>query len=232
MKLSKHTLSILKNFSQINSSIFLKKGNFIMTKSSNSTIFAEATIPDQIDTDVVIYDLNKFLSIMSLVGENAKVEVDDKDNVIRIKNEHSTVNIDHAQASTIVYPAKPIVFPVASVTFELKADEYKQITRVARSMKIDTLCISNNDDKIIIEGFHGAVDQNFEKPLYQIVVGEFDKPADDTKFKFYIKMSNIDMIESDYTVHLWGDGARIASKFEGESASYVIALETNSEHNF
>ena len=54
MKFSKQTIDILKNFSQINSSIMLTKGSFIMTKSINSVVYAEAEIADVIDEDVGI----------------------------------------------------------------------------------------------------------------------------------------------------------------------------------
>lgn len=232
MKLSQQTLAILKNFSRVNSSVMLKKGNFINTRAINGTIYAEATIDDEIDSDFAIYDLNNFLSVVSLVGDDADITVDSKTSTIKIRNSHSTVNFDAADPSTIVYPSKAITFPDASIKFRLKSEEYKQLTRIARSMKIDTLCITNNNKNIVINGYRKAVDAEFEKPLYQTIIGEENDNLEDAEFSFFINMNNLDLIDSDYTVHLLGQGNKIASKFEGVQASYVIALEQNSTHNF
>ncbi|TEX94751.1 LCP family protein, partial [Campylobacter sp. US53] len=76
MKLSKTTIDILKNFSQINPSIMLSKGSFIMTKSINSVPYAEAEISDVIDEDIGIYDLNSFLNQVNLVGTDADIKHD------------------------------------------------------------------------------------------------------------------------------------------------------------
>lgn len=237
MKFSQSTLAILKNFSRINSSIMLSKGNTILTSAVNSTIFAEGTVDSTIDMDVGIYDLNQFLSIMSLMGEGAEVVHDESNGLIVIKNEISTINFDSADPQTIVYPKKAIQFPDAQVVFELKSSEYSQLFKVCRSMKIDTLCINNQNDKIVITGYKKSTDDSFKKPIYQSVVGEFEGD-DDHKFEFYINMDNIkDLLESDYTIHLFGkegpDGNyRFAAKFEGEQVSYVVVMEEFSSINF
>lgn len=235
MKFSQSTLAILKNFSRINSSVVLQKGNTIMTSAVNGTIFAEVTIDDDIDMDVGIYDLNQFLSIMSLMGENA--EVSHEDDSIVIKNDISTINFDAADQNTIVYPKNSIKFPQAQVVIELKASEFTQLFKVCRSMKIDTLCISNQNDKIVITGYKKSADEEFKKPIYQSVVGEFDG-EDDQEFKFFINMDNVkDLLESDYTIHLFGKQApngdyKFASKFEGNQVSYVVVMEEFSSINF
>lgn len=241
MKFSQTTLAILKNFSRINSSIMLSKGNTLLTSAVNGTVVAEATVDSTIDMDVGIYDLNQFLSIMSLMGENAEVnhvQNSDVDEIV-IKNDISTINFGAADPSTIIYPKKAIQFPQAQVVFELKASEYSQLFKVCRSMKIDTLCITNNNDKIVINGYKKTTDEDFKKPIYQSVVGEWEgEEGEDQQFKFFINMDNIkDVIESDYTVHLFGkkmpDGShKFASKFEGQQVSYVVVMEEFSTINF
>ena len=44
MKLSNDTLSVLKNFGNINQGIYFKKGKVLKTVSSGKNILAEATI--------------------------------------------------------------------------------------------------------------------------------------------------------------------------------------------
>ena len=58
MKLSDSTLSLLKNFSTINTSILFKQGNRLRTISVMKNILAEATVPEEFPKDFGIYDLS------------------------------------------------------------------------------------------------------------------------------------------------------------------------------
>jgi hypothetical protein len=66
MKLSDSTVTLLKNFSNINQSLMFKQGNSIRTISVMKNILAEATITEDLPKDFGIYDLNQFLNGMSL----------------------------------------------------------------------------------------------------------------------------------------------------------------------
>jgi hypothetical protein len=66
MRLTKETFSLLKNFAEINSNILIKPGSTIRTMSVGRNIYAEATIQEEFDTEVGIWDPNKFLGIISM----------------------------------------------------------------------------------------------------------------------------------------------------------------------
>ncbi|QOI66532.1 sliding clamp DNA polymerase accessory protein [Erwinia phage FBB1] len=231
MKFSKDTLNILKNFSTINSSIMLKKGSFVMTRTVNATSYAEATISDTIDFDVAIYDLPGFLSILALVGEGADISMA-KDGNICIKDARSTIFWPAADPSTISYPNKNITFPTASVIFELKGEDMQQLMRVSRSssMQIDTLCVTNKDGKIIINGYNKSADSANMRELYSLIVADYDGT---NNFSFFINMANMKMQPADYKVMIaTAAGNKGAFKFEGSNASYIIAFEQDSNHDF
>ena len=78
MKLSNETLSILKNFGAINSGILFKKGKNLRTVSSQRNILAEVTLNEEIPAEFGVYDLNNFLSILSLHKDDPSFEFDDK----------------------------------------------------------------------------------------------------------------------------------------------------------
>ena len=67
MKLSENTISALKNFSQINQSIKISAGSTLSTISSAKTILAKATTEDVFERSFCIYELSKFLGIVSRV---------------------------------------------------------------------------------------------------------------------------------------------------------------------
>ena len=81
MKLSDKTLSYLKNFATINTGIAFKPGNKISTVSPQKNILGEAEIEETIPVEFCIYDLNNFLSAISLVKDNVDLSFD-RDSVI------------------------------------------------------------------------------------------------------------------------------------------------------
>jgi len=66
MKLSEKTLGILQNFSKINQNILIKQGKKLKTMSIMKNILAEADVTEDFDKDFGIYDLNEFLTVLSL----------------------------------------------------------------------------------------------------------------------------------------------------------------------
>ena len=66
MNLSSSSLTILKNFASINPGIFFRVGNTLKTISPAKNILAIADIEDNIESDFGIYDLNNFLSLISM----------------------------------------------------------------------------------------------------------------------------------------------------------------------
>lgn len=228
MKFTKETLNILKNFSTINSGIMLNKGNFIMTRTTNATVYAESKINDTIDADVAIYDLNGFLSILQLIGESAEINVESDGN-LSIKDARSTIHWPACDPSTISFPKKAVTFPVANVIFDLKAEDMTQLMRVSRSMSIDTLGITAQDGKIVINGYNKSADTANMKVLYSLVVGEYDGTND---FTFFINMANMKMQPAEYKVLIAVVGKQGAIKFEGSHASYILAFEADSKHDF
>lgn len=228
MKLSKDTLNILKNFSTINSGIMLKPGKFIMTRAVNGTTYAEATIADEIDFEVAIYELNGFLGILSLLNEDAEISLADDGN-IKIADARSTIFWPAADPSTIVFPSKPIPFPVASVIVDFKSEDLQQLMRVSRGLQIDTITITNKDGKIVLNGFNKVEDSALVRTKYSLTLGDYDGT---NNFNFVINMGNMKMQPADYKLLLWAQGKKTAAKFEGEHASYVVAMEADSTHDF
>lgn len=228
MKFSKETQAVLKNFSMINSGIVLSPGNFIMTKNINGSIYAEATIDDTIDEELAIYDLNGFLNLLSMVGD---AEITKSGSDLVISNSNTKINWPLSDKSAIVFPANRVNFPPASIEFELKADDYSQLTRVARAMGIDTVVIKNSDGNLILAGHNAVTDHNMSKPLYELVLGSY---SGSNNFAFTLNMSNMKFQPDDYTVQIYASSAGIAAQFisKDKESKYVVSLEKTSVHDF
>ena len=66
MKLSDHTVDVLKNFASINQNLIIKEGSTLTTMSAMKNIVAKAEVEESFDKEVAIYDLNEFLASISL----------------------------------------------------------------------------------------------------------------------------------------------------------------------
>ena len=65
-QLSKETLAVLKNFSSLNSNILVEEGNIIQTITPTKNVMARAVVEEDFSTKFGIWDLSKFLSVVSI----------------------------------------------------------------------------------------------------------------------------------------------------------------------
>ena len=77
MNISENTMQILKNYSSINPNFIARKGNTITTISEAKNILSSCSVEEEFEQDVGIYDLNEFLSVLSLV-EQPKLLMEEK----------------------------------------------------------------------------------------------------------------------------------------------------------
>lgn len=222
MKLSKSTLNILKNFASINPSLFLQKGNVIMTKSNTNTIYAEVKVDDVIDADIGIYDVAEFLSTLNLFTEDFEITASPVDEEITIKDSRSRVKYTICDPSLIVRPSQPARFPVADVLFDLKNEDLTQVLKAAITLGLPELLVTNENDRIVIK----AVNSNDPSAnAYALDIAEFDNP-NNLDFSFYILVENMKMVKGDYSVKISKLGAVL---FENSAIKYIVALEENSK---
>mgnify|MGYP003319586552 CR=1 FL=1 len=66
MKFDNDTVNVLKNISLINPSIAFKPGNVLATISPQNIIMPRARITDEFPSEGAIYDLGRFLGVVSL----------------------------------------------------------------------------------------------------------------------------------------------------------------------
>ena len=119
MKLSKSTLDILKNFSNINQSICFKEGTELSTLSIQKNILSRANVEEKFPKSFAIYDLSEFLSGLTLF-EDPEFNFDN-DNYVIIKDRKNSSRYFFADPSTITtppenrveLPSKDVCFTVA-----------------------------------------------------------------------------------------------------------------------
>lgn len=83
MKLSQSTLAILKNFATINQGLIIRPGNILATISKARSVVGFAEIAEEFPVECQIYDVSKFLQVLSVFDEP---EIDWKDTFCVIKS--------------------------------------------------------------------------------------------------------------------------------------------------
>lgn len=217
---SKNTLAILKNFSNLNSNLLVKPGNVIKTITPSKAGMAVATVEESFDTEFGIWDLNKFLGVISLF-QNPTFDFSEKS--VRIKNGgDSVVNYFYSEPKLLTYPTKDVIMPEVSVSLTMTDKQFSELQKAASVMQLpDISFVGETGDKIF------AKVSDISDPTsnsYRVALGDdlYNGPA----FNFNFKMENIKILPGDYTINF---AKNVVGEFVHKSISlkYWFAMEAN-----
>jgi len=215
MKIDTNTISVLKNFAKINPSIIVQEGNVLKTMSTNKTILAKANVTTNFGKRFAIYNLDRFLSTISLFN-NPELSFGDKS--VEISDESKKINYTYADESTIAKtPEKEINLPSVDVTFKLTNDNLKDVDKAAGVLQLPEIVVFGDGSKVYLQA---ADTKNPSGDVYSVAIGVTDKT-----FKAIFKHENIRIIPGDYVVSISSKGI---SNFKGAEAEYWIAVEQSS----
>ena len=202
MKISKDTIDVLKNYSEINQSIVIKEGNEIKTISALKNILSKAVVKENFPKDFAIYDLPTFIGFHSTMSEP---EFEFGDESMTLKDGNGKGKYFYAEPSLVVTPPeKEIAMPETDITLAdigLKScPNSKGLYLYATNKSNDT----SND--------------------YSVQVGD----GATKKFNIIFKKDNLKIIPGDYVVTI----ANGISHFKNKKLDleYWIALEANSDY--
>lgn len=216
MKLSPQTVTILQNFQTINSSIVIKEGNVIKTIAPTESIFAKAIVSDEFPRTFGIFELSKFLGILSL---NKASELDFKDDHVVITQGKSKVKYGYCDPSLIVAPPdKDIKLGTPEVMFELSPEAIQSVMKAMQILGFSELEIKGEEGNLSL----GTVNtKNSGSNIYSTDIGETSKT-----FSAIIEADKLKLIPSVYTVSI---SSRGLAHFKCNEVEYWIALSTKSK---
>ena len=222
MKLSEHTVEVLKNFATINQNLVIKEGSTLTTMSAMKNIVAKADVEESFDKEVAIYDVNEFLASISLFTSPV---LEFNDGFVTIKEENSPKNslkYFYSDPSVVTSPNKTITMPSKEVSFKLGGEDLNKLKRAA--------------------GVIGAPDLVLEKTNTGSFLTVKDKKNDtantfyldvntqsDGNFNFYFKVENLKVMDGDYDVEISSKNlSHLSSK--SKDVEYWVALEPESSY--
>jgi len=217
MQLSNDTKDVLKNFSTINQNLLVKSGNVINTMSAMKNIVAKATIPDTFANEFAIYDLNEFLSALSLFKNPT---LDFKDQSVKLNEEGggSAVNYFFSDPSVVTSPKTEIQMPSVDVEFTFTQDTFNQILKASAVLGVPDVVLkgtTGGDINLTVTDRKNDTSNEFS-----IKVGE-NSTSD---FTHYFKVENLKLLSGNYKVEVSTKGISHFVNVD-KPVEYFIALE-------
>ena len=223
MKLSNNTISVLKNFASINQNLMIKEGKEITTMSAMKNIMARAEVVEEFPQEVAIYDLNEFLSCLSLF-KSPNLEFESTFVTITEDNNPKTsLKYFYSDPSVVTTPTKMITMPSNEVTFTLDSSTLSNITKAAAVIGSADLVLekSNGTSSLTVKD-----KKNDTANSYSMGV----ETQGEGNFSFFFKVENLKLVEGKYTVEI---SSKNISHMKNESIpiEYWIALEPESNYS-
>ena len=223
MKLSSNTISVLKNYASINQNLVIKEGKELTTMSAMKNIIAKAEVEEEFPQEVAIYDLNEFLSCLSLF-QSPNLEFESTFVTITEENNPKTaLKYFYSDPSVVTTPTKMITMPSNEVSFTLDSATLSNITKAAA-------VISSAD--LVLENSNGTPSLTV-KDKKNDTANSYSMGVDtkgEGKFSFFFKVENLKLIDGKYNVEV---SSKNISHMKNESTpiEYWIALEPESKYS-
>jgi hypothetical protein len=220
MKLSENTVNILRNFATINQGLIFKSGNTLRTVSKQQNILAKAIVTESFIKNFAIYDLNRFLAVLSSMNDP---DLTVNANNIKIDSGTSKTTYRLSDETMIVAaPDKDIPVQNAEVKFALTKNNLAQVLKLSGVLGLPNIAVRGNHKKISIITFDA---KNQDSDIFSIDVGDTS-----AEFQFIFVTENFKMILGDYEVQISSKGVS-HFKSKKELLEYWIATEVGSKYD-
>lgn len=222
MNLSNETLAILKNFASIQPNVVFRAGQELKTIAEAKNIVAKATIAETIPQDFGIYDLNDFLSSMSLFSNPSfAFSADGKSSTLA--EGKSSLTYFFSDESSLTYPQKDVAMPPIDVTFTLTSDVLNALRKATSLLSVSTVSVEDQGAGIVVRV---KDPKNSTSNSYGT---EVEGNPNGHTFKFHFDIGNFKILPGDYDVSISG---KLISHFKHKTLpiEYWIALEKSSTY--
>ena len=228
MKLNDQTVSILKNFSTINQNLVIKEGSEITTMSAMKNIVSKATVEETFPVEFAIYDLNEFLSAMSLF---TKPDLDFKDDFVVITESGSkgkNLKYWYSEPSVVTTPNKEVTMPSTEIKFPLQSDVLSEVQKAAAVIGAPDMGLEGMDVGSAVLKVTDKKNDTANSYDSHVEVTNED-PQKNVPYKFWFKVENLKLLPGCYDVQV---SEKRISHFQNTKLpiQYFIALEPESSY--
>lgn len=166
MKLNVNTLTVLKNFATINNSMQITQGNVISVVTPLKNMFAQAKLDQEFERTFAIYDVSKFLSVLSLYKEPELI-LREYDAEIRADNRK--IRYKYCEPSFIATLPKQINYPKWNCQFAVTPEHLASLQKAVSVLGVPEVAFCGQDGKLSIEALDSS---NPDSDFYSDDIGQ------------------------------------------------------------
>ena len=221
MELSENTLKVLKNYSNINNNVMIRKGNIIKTISEARNILSRATVNETFERDFGVYDLNEFIGVLGLV-DVPRVKLEEDHASVSDSTGRSKVKYFYSSEESLTTPQKDITMPEPEIKFTLDQSTLAKLKQAASALGHEQLVITPNEGLLTLTI---ADLENKTSNTYSIDIdGDYEAGSE---FSLILSIPNLKLLPGNYEV---GISSKLITEFKNTDIdiSYWIALEKTS----
>lgn len=223
MKITQKTIDVLKNFAGINQSLYVdamtKK---LSTISVDKNIIGYAEIEEEFPVEFGLYDLNEFLSAVSLFNDPS-FELNEKYMIVSDASGNS-LSYRYVAKEIVVSPPKVVKFPEPELEVVLSKELIGKIIRSSSVLSAPEFIFTVRSGKVVVAV---ADSKNDASNSFEIPVCDY-KGSDE--FNLILKVENLKLQPLEYVVQISSRGISRWTNDEN-GVEYYIALDRSSEFN-
>jgi len=191
MKISQSTIDTLKNFGDINPSLFISEGSRLKTRAVAGNIHAEATVEEEFPVSFGVWDLNSLIAMITLFDDP---EVSFGEHSLTINKDENEFEFYYANQEIV----KPVTneIPKYESLFECKLDSnaIQTIKKTSGILKAKAISFIGDGKEVFLSvGDHTTSTKN----TYRKLLGESENV-----FSFNLDISVFKVVTDDYTVNV------------------------------
>lgn len=224
MKLSKETLHVLAGINLINAGspvmgAVIKRGSVIKARRYKSRApVMIAQIEDEFPRDFAIYDLKKFLSLISMMPDP---EITFEPEYILVSSGRKKVKFRYVAENLLEDPTffeKEIMMPPALCQFDITDDDFKSLKSAAARLDAPEIAFISKGGVVTATTYNS---KDARSDRFEIEVGVADR-----EFTIIVGMENVNFLKRDYQVTLTAQGLL---RWKSEGLEYYITMSEKSK---
>ncbi|SVA13722.1 uncharacterized protein METZ01_LOCUS66576 [marine metagenome] len=221
-------MMVFKNFASINQNLVVKEGELQHTMSAQKNIVGKVKLKDKFPREWPIYDLNEFLSVMSMY-DNPNLDFKESFVVVReSENTDNFFNYQYSDVSVVTTPQQEIVMPEPEISFTLTSDVLTHIERAAAVIGAPDMVLESMTKGVAL--LKVLDKKNDDSNVYAVKININNEDGKDVPYKFWFKVDNFKLLPGEYNVTC---SAKRVSHFQHKNTDieYWIAGEPATEYN-
>lgn len=219
MELSERTFEILKNFSMINTNLFVEGGSKLLrTVSDSKNIFAEVEVEETFPVDMGILNLHKLLQTISMF-DKPDFTFNDTHILITEAEGRNTFTYYYTDPTCLTYPKGSIRDFPTPVSFILNENTLGQITQASRVSQLPDIKIEYDANVVKLQ----LVDR--KNPTSNVFSFQIDGQGEEP-IEAFMKVENLKLVAGDYKMMVSDKATRLQNLSpELQTLQYCIAMD-------